>query len=53
MREKDTKVGADAVIISYLGGYVSTREQWAKQQQHTDSYSRIAAIAIKYSKENQ
>ena len=53
MRAKAAKVEADAVIVSYHGEYVSTREQWAKQQQHKDSYSRITATAIKYPKENQ
>ncbi|MBU2537719.1 MAG: hypothetical protein KKH22_04720 [Proteobacteria bacterium] len=51
MRKKAARIGADAVIVSHLGGYVSTGEQWAKQQEHTSYYSRIAATAIKYTKE--
>jgi len=48
MRKKAAAIGADAVIISILGGYRSTSEEWAGEDRHSTSYSRIAATAIRY-----
>lgn len=49
MRKKAAAVGADAVIVSYLGGVYGNAEQWPKEQQRTKSkYSRVAGTAIKF-----
>lgn len=48
MRKKAAAIGADAVIISLLGGYYSAKEQWADEDRYSKSYSRIAGTAIKY-----
>ncbi len=50
MRKKAAKVGADAVIITTLGGYRDYSEEWAGKDRHSSWYSRIAATAIKYRK---
>lgn len=47
MRRKAAKVGADAVIVSMLGGNVSLGDEWAgSDSSHT--YSRITGTAIRY-----
>lgn len=51
VRKKAAKIGADAVVISILGGYYSTGEQWAGDDRHSNSSSphgRITGTAIKY-----
>lgn len=48
MRKKAAAIGADAVIISLLGGNYSRSEEWAGKDRHSTTYSRIAATAIKY-----
>lgn len=48
MREKGARIGADAVIVSILGGYYDRNEQWAGEDRYRNTYSRIAATAIKY-----
>ena len=48
IREKAAKIGADAVIVSILGGLYSTSEQWAGDDRYSDTYSRITGTAIKY-----
>jgi hypothetical protein len=48
MREKAAKIGADAVIISVLGGYYSLSEEWAAADRYSESYSRITGTALKY-----
>lgn len=50
MRKKAAKVGADAVIITTLGGYRDLSEEWAGEDRYAKWYSRIAATAIKYRK---
>ena len=53
MRQKAARIGADAVIVSCLGGYYSTDEEWANEDRHQGTYSRIVATAIKYIQEEQ
>ena len=48
MREKAAKIGADAVIVSTVGGYYSRGEQWAGSDTYSNTYNRIIGIAIKY-----
>lgn len=51
MREQAAEIGADAVIVGTYGGYRSRSDQWAGQDKHSDSYSRITGTAIKYKTE--
>jgi hypothetical protein len=48
IRKKAAKIGADAVIIAILGGRYSTREEWAENDRHEGTYSRITGTAIRY-----
>jgi len=48
MQEKAAQIGADAVIISILGGKYSRSEEWAGEDRYKDTYSRITGTAIKY-----
>lgn len=48
MRKKAAEIGADAVIVTILGGYRSTSEEWAGEDRYSTSYSRITATAIRY-----
>jgi hypothetical protein len=48
IRDKAAKIGADAVIISILGGYYSLSEEWAGSDQYKGTYTRITGTAIKY-----
>lgn len=48
MRRKAAKIGADAVIVSTLGGYYAIGEEWAGSDSYGHTYSRITGTAIKY-----
>lgn len=49
VRKKAAAIGADAVIVTYLGGTYGNGEQWASETSWTrDRYSRIAGTAIRY-----
>ena len=48
MQKKAAQVGADAVIIGTFGGYRSRRDEWASEDRHRDSYTRITGTAIIY-----
>jgi hypothetical protein len=48
IRKKAAKIGADAVIVAILGGYYSHDEQWADEDRHSNTYSRITGTAIIY-----
>jgi hypothetical protein len=48
MRLKAAQIGADAVIISTLGGYRAKGEEWAGSDSYGDTYRRITGTAIKY-----
>ncbi|MFO1487990.1 MAG: hypothetical protein U1F65_05900 [Verrucomicrobiota bacterium] len=51
MQRQAAKIGADAVIVSFLGGYYSTRTEWVDEKRMmNDSYSRVTGTAIKYKK---
>ncbi|MCX5727113.1 MAG: hypothetical protein NT030_08145 [Candidatus Saganbacteria bacterium] len=48
IRDKAAKIGADAVIISILGGYYSKSEKWAGRDRTGNTYRRITGTAIIY-----
>ncbi len=49
LRKKAAKIGADAVIVTKLGGYYDTGEEWAGKDTYSDtSYNRITGTAILY-----
>ena len=48
MREKAAQIGADAIIISILGGYYDRGEEWAGEDRYSSTYSRITGTAIIY-----
>ena len=48
MQKKAADIGADAVIVSLLGGDYSRSEKWASEDRYSMTYSRIAATAIKF-----
>jgi hypothetical protein len=50
MKSRAAKIGADAIIISQLGGYYQRSEEWAGSDQMSHSYSRLIGSAIKYNK---
>lgn len=48
LRSKAAQIGADAVIIAYLGGEYNRGDQWAGSDSMHDTYSHIVGTAIKY-----
>ncbi len=48
LQKKAAAIGADAVIVSLLGGHYSGKEEWAGEDRYSNTYSRIAGTAIKY-----
>lgn len=48
MRKRAAAIGADAVIVTILGGFYSRGDEWADKDTQGDSYSRITGTAIKY-----
>jgi len=48
MRKWAAKIGADAVIISILGGFYDRNTVWAGDDKQANTYSRITGTAIKY-----
>lgn len=48
MRRKAAAIGADAVIVSTLGGYYARGEEWAGSDRYSHTYTRITGTAIKY-----
>ena len=48
MRKKGADIGADAVIVSLLGGQYSKSEEWADKDRYSTTYSRITATAIRF-----
>jgi hypothetical protein len=48
MRRLAAKIGADAVIVTFLGGLYNSGDQWAGHDSQNQTYSRIVATAIKY-----
>ena len=48
LRKKAARIGADAIIVTTLGGYASLTTEWAADDPHNKSYSRIIGTAIKF-----
>jgi hypothetical protein len=48
LRKKAAKIGADAIIVTIMGGAYAIAEQWAGQDRNSHTYSRIIGTAIKY-----
>lgn len=48
VRRKAAEIGADAIIVTTLGGRYEKSEEWATQNQDTGMYTRIVGTAIKY-----
>lgn len=48
LQRKAADIGADAIIVSLLGGNYSLNEQWASDDRHSKTYSRITGTAIRY-----
>jgi hypothetical protein len=46
LREKAAALGADAVIVTMLGGYSAFSEEWAKQE--NTAYTHIVGTAIRF-----
>jgi hypothetical protein len=50
IQKKAAKIGADAVIVTNLGGYASVGSRWAQHDPYSDSHGHIVGSAIKYNK---
>ncbi len=48
MRRLAAKIGADAVIVTFLGGFYNSGDQWAGLDSQNQTYSRIVGTALKY-----
>ena len=48
MRKRAAQIGADAIIITNLGGYASLTTQWAGDDPYSHYYSRLVGTVIKY-----
>jgi len=48
LRKKAALIGADAIIVTQLGGYYNSADQWAGHDSQSGTYSRIVGTAIKY-----
>jgi len=52
LQDKAAKIGADAVIISHVGGYYSKSEEWASRDRYQGKYyDHILGTAIKFLEE--
>ena len=48
IRKRAAKIGADAVIVTSLGGHYSFSDQWANNDSQSNTGSRMVATAIRY-----
>lgn len=48
VRSKAAQIGADAVIVSKIGGSYDAREQWAGEDRFTSTGSRVVGTAVRY-----
>ncbi len=48
LQKQAAKIGADAIIITYLGGAYFSGDQWAGQDSQSHTYSHIVGTALKY-----
>ena len=53
LQAKAAKIGADAVIVSHVGGLYSRSEEWASKDRYKgEFYDHILGTAIKFTGEN-
>lgn len=50
MKKRAAKIGADAIIVSPVGGFYRLKEEWAGSDSMSRTYSRLIGSAIKYDK---
>jgi len=50
MRKRAAKIGADAIIVTPVGGLYRVGEEWAGSDSMAHTYSRLVGSAIKYTK---
>ena len=50
MKKRAAKIGADAIIVSPVGGLYRLNEEWAGSDRMSRSYSRLIGSVIKYNK---
>ena len=48
MKKRAAQIGADAVIVTPLGGLYNPNDQWAGQDSMSRTYTRLIGSAIKY-----
>jgi hypothetical protein len=48
MRKRAAQIGADAVIVTLLGGFYRRNEEWAGTDAMSNTYSHLVGSAIKY-----
>ena len=48
LRRRAAKIGADAIIVTYIGGSYYSGDQWAGQDSQRQTYSHIIGTAIKF-----
>ena len=48
LRKQAAKIGADAIIISYIGGAYDSRDQWAGHDSQKNTYTHIIGTVLKY-----
>jgi hypothetical protein len=54
LQEKAARIGADAVIVSHVGGVYSLSEEWASKDRYQgDFHDHILGTAIKFTGENK
>ena len=53
LQERAAAIGADAVIVSHVGGYYSRSEEWASEDRYKGEFhDHILGTAIKFMEEN-
>ena len=48
MRKEAAKIGADAVIVTLLGGTAGREQEWASDDRYSTTYTRMTGTAIRY-----
>lgn len=48
LQKKAADIGADAVIVSFLGGSFNPNDKWAGKDSQAGTYTRAIGVAIKY-----
>jgi uncharacterized protein YbjQ (UPF0145 family) len=48
LRKQAAEIGADAVIVTFIGGSASESEEWASQEVYHGSFDHIIGTAIRY-----